>query len=62
MKEKPRVMVARGTSEDRVFARLKMSKQRKVMITNVTLSRTASNFARAELVSFTLETKAFRSL
>ena len=62
MKEKPRVMVARGTSEDSVLARLKMSKQRKVMIINVTLSRTASSLARAELVSFTLATRAFRSL
>lgn len=56
------MMVARGTSEDRVLARLKMSKQRKVMIINATQSRTASSFARAELVSFTLATKAFRSL
>jgi len=62
MKEKPRMMVARGTSDDKVLARLKMSKQRKVMMTNATPSSTASSFARAELVSFTLATRAFRSL
>ena len=56
------MIVARGTSDDKVLARLKMSRQRKVIITSATLSRTASSFARAELVSFTLETRAFRSL
>jgi len=56
------MMVARGTSDDKVLARLKMSKQRKIMTTNATPSSTASSFARAELVSFTLETRAFRSL
>ena len=56
------MMVARGTSDDKVFSRLKISRQRKMIKMNATLSRTASSLARAELVSFTLETRAFRSL
>ena len=56
------MMVARGTSDDKVLARLKMSRQRKMIMINAILSRTASSFARAELVSFTLLTRAFRSL
>lgn len=62
MKEKPRMIVARGTSDDKVSARLKMSRHRKMIMMSVTPSRTISSFARAELVSFTLETRAFRSL
>jgi len=56
------MMVARGTSDDKVLARLKMSRQRKMIKVSVTLSRTASSLARAELVSFTLATRDFRSL
>lgn len=51
MKEKPKIMVARGTREASVFSRLKISKHTKIMPTSATASRTASSFATAELTS-----------
>jgi hypothetical protein len=51
MNEKPRMMVARGTREARVFDLLKMSKQMKMMMTNARDIKTPSNFATIELTS-----------
>lgn len=62
MKENPRIIVARGTSDAKVLAGLKMRREMNTTITSPTPIRTASSFARAELVSFTLEARAFRSL
>ena len=62
MKEKPRTIAGSGTSDGKVLARLKMGKQIKLMITNATPSSIASRFSRAELVSLTLEMRAFRSV
>jgi hypothetical protein len=56
------MIVARGTSDDKVSVGLKIRRQMNTMMISETPSRTASNFARAELVSFTLATRAFRSL
>ena len=56
------MIVARGTSDDNVLAGLKMRRQMNTAIISATPRRTASNFARAELVSFTLATRALRSL
>jgi len=52
MNEKPRMIVARGTREARVFDLLKMSKHTKIMMMSATDIRTASNFATIELTSY----------
>jgi hypothetical protein len=52
MNENPRMIVARGTNEARVFDRLKMSRQTKMMMTRAMDINTASSLATMELTSY----------
>jgi len=52
MNENPRMVVARGSREARVFVLLKMSKHTKIMRTSARDIRTASNFATIEPTSY----------
>jgi len=54
MNEKPRTIVAIGTSEEMVSP-LKMSKQVNMMMTIATQIKTASSFATIESTSYLLE-------
>jgi hypothetical protein len=51
MKENPRMMLARGTSDVRVSFLLKMRRQTKIMTISATATSTASSFATAESTS-----------
>lgn len=52
MKENPRMIVASGTRDARVFLRLKMSKHTNMTTINATERRTASSLATAEPTSY----------
>ena len=56
----PRIIVARGTSDDKVSVRLKMRRQMN-RIRRIRYRTGLHNFAKTELVSFTLATTVFRS-
>lgn len=51
-KEKPRTILARGTSDAMVLVRSKINKQMKIMTITATQSRTASSFATIESTSY----------
>lgn len=52
MKEKPRIIVAHGTSDDNVSLRLKIKRQMKMTATRTTASSTASSLATIEPASW----------